>query len=79
MLCIILSPKILDGAPLVSARFTSNCLNALVSERKMHTVNVFAINDDCNGNIWLSTNYGILRYNESKDNVTIYDKKDGKS
>ena len=40
-------------------------------------VNVFAINDDCNGNIWLSTNYGILRYNESKDNVAIYDKKDG--
>ena len=38
---------------------------------------IHSISEDSNNNLWLSTNYGIVKYKPSQNLVTIYDQKDG--
>ena len=38
---------------------------------------IHSISEDPNNNLWLSTNYGIVKYKPSQNLVTFYDQKDG--
>lgn len=38
---------------------------------------IHSISEDSKNNLWLSSNYGIIKYNPSRNSVIIYDQKDG--
>lgn len=38
---------------------------------------IHSISEDLKNNLWLSSNYGIIKYNPSRNSVIIYDQKDG--
>lgn len=38
---------------------------------------IHSISEDSKNNLWLSSNYGIIKYNPSRNSMIIYDQKDG--
>jgi ligand-binding sensor domain-containing protein/signal transduction histidine kinase/DNA-binding response OmpR family regulator len=48
-----------------------------VSVGKSIITSIHSISEDSKNNLWLSTNYGIIKYNASKSTTILYDQKDG--
>lgn len=48
-----------------------------VSQGKKNITSIHSISEDSKNNLWLSSNYGIIKYNASKNTAIVYDQKDG--
>ena len=48
-----------------------------ISVENSAITSIHSISEDSKNNLWLSSNYGIIKYNPSQNSVIIYDQKDG--
>ncbi|SHG46175.1 Signal transduction histidine kinase [Flavobacterium fluvii] len=54
---------------------TFNKINISVGNSAITSIH--SISEDSKNNLWLSSNYGIIKYNPSRNSVIVYDQKDG--
>jgi signal transduction histidine kinase/ligand-binding sensor domain-containing protein/DNA-binding response OmpR family regulator len=54
---------------------TFNKINISIGNSAITSIH--SISEDSKNNLWLSSNYGIIKYNPSRNSVIIYDQKDG--
>lgn len=58
-------------------RFNGKAFNHVPMNTTREITSIYAIQEDANGTLWMSSNQGLLKYNEPKGSFVVYTERDG--